>query len=53
MTLKTSAAIRDKLAARILELHPWASGPEITATPVEWAIDSYVMWVEKTTTTTE
>ncbi|MFE2956683.1 divalent-cation tolerance protein CutA [Nocardia tengchongensis] len=53
VTLKTSAAVRDKLAARMLELHPWASGPEITATPVEWAIDSYVMWVEKTTTTTE
>ncbi|MEU6587344.1 divalent-cation tolerance protein CutA [Nocardia sp. NPDC046763] len=53
VTLKTAAAVRDKLAGRILELHPWAGGPEIIATPVEWAIDGYVDWVEKFTAAPE
>ncbi|MFJ4651637.1 divalent-cation tolerance protein CutA [Nocardia sp. NPDC088792] len=53
VTLKTSAAVRDELAERILELHPWAGGPEITATPVEWCIDSYAEWVEKFTAAPE
>ncbi|MEU8898855.1 divalent cation tolerance protein CutA [Nocardia sp. NPDC048505] len=53
VTLKTSAAARDRLADRILELHPWADGSEIVAFPVEWAIDRYTEWVEKFTTAAE
>ncbi|MFC7428669.1 divalent-cation tolerance protein CutA [Nocardia tengchongensis] len=49
VTLKTSAAAKDRLAERILELHPWAGGPEIIASPVEWAIERYADWVEKFT----
>ncbi|WP_433197959.1 divalent-cation tolerance protein CutA [Nocardia sp. CA-107356] len=48
VTLRTSAAMRDRLAARIAELHPWDS-PEVTATPVEWCIDSYAEWIERST----
>lgn len=48
VTLRTSAAVRNRLAARISELHPWDS-PEVTATPVGWCIDSYAEWVERTT----
>ncbi|MFE3195481.1 divalent-cation tolerance protein CutA [Nocardia sp. NPDC059240] len=48
VTLRTAAASRDRLAARIAELHPWDS-PEITATPIDWCIDSYADWVETTT----
>lgn len=53
VTLKTSSALRDKLAQRILELHPWAPGPEIVGTPVEWCIDGYADWVERFTAATE
>ncbi|WP_306360903.1 divalent-cation tolerance protein CutA [Nocardia sp. CC227C] len=53
VTLKTSATLRDKLATRILELHPWAPGPEILASPVEWATDHYADWVEKFTAAKE
>ncbi|MGW4244405.1 divalent-cation tolerance protein CutA [Nocardia sp. NPDC004722] len=52
VTLRTSTATRDKLAARLIELHPWDS-PEITATPIEWCIDSYIDWVETTTAASE
>ncbi|MGW4123988.1 divalent-cation tolerance protein CutA [Nocardia sp. NPDC004711] len=48
VTLRTSTAVRDQLAARVAELHPWDS-PEVTASPVEWCIDSYAEWVERTT----
>lgn len=48
VSLRTCATARDRLAARIAELHPWAS-PEITATPVEWCSDTYAEWVERTT----
>ncbi|WP_107658845.1 divalent-cation tolerance protein CutA [Nocardia suismassiliense] len=47
VTLRTAAAVRDRLAARVAELHPWDC-PEVTATPVEWCIDSYVEWIEQT-----
>lgn len=53
VTLKTSAAVRDQLANRIVELHPWAGGAEVVASPVEWAIDHYTQWVEKFTAATE
>ncbi|MVU82359.1 divalent cation tolerance protein CutA [Nocardia sp. ET3-3] len=53
VTLKTSAAVRDRLVSRILELHPWAAGPEIIASPVEWAVDHYADWVEKFTAAKE
>lgn len=49
MTLRTATAVRDRLAARIAELHLWDS-PEVTATPVEWCADSYAEWIERITT---
>ncbi|MEV6770206.1 divalent cation tolerance protein CutA [Nocardia sp. NPDC051030] len=52
VTLRTSAAVRDRLAARVAELHPWSS-PEVTARPIEWCIDSYAEWVEQTTAASE
>ncbi len=48
VSLRTSAAVRDRLAARVSELHPWDS-PEVTATPVAWCLDTYAEWVERTT----
>ncbi|MFF3568092.1 divalent-cation tolerance protein CutA [Nocardia jiangxiensis] len=48
VSLRTSTPVRDRLASRISELHPWDS-PEITATPVEWCSDTYAEWVERTT----
>jgi periplasmic divalent cation tolerance protein len=48
VTMRTTAAVRDRLAARIAQLHPWTR-PEITATPVEWCSDTYVEWVERST----
>ncbi|MBF6473574.1 MULTISPECIES: divalent-cation tolerance protein CutA [Nocardia] len=38
--LRTSTASRDKLAARIKELHPW-DNPELTGQPIEWCPDEY------------
>ncbi|WP_433715291.1 divalent-cation tolerance protein CutA [Nocardia sp. CA-084685] len=52
VTLRTATAGRERLAARIAELHPWDS-PEVTAIPVEWCLDSYAEWVERTTTLSE
>ena len=49
VTLRTSAAARDALAARLAELHPWDS-PEVSASPVAWCTESYAAWVERTTT---
>ncbi|MGV9673823.1 divalent-cation tolerance protein CutA [Nocardia sp. NPDC003482] len=49
VNLRTSAVQRDRLAARVGELHPWES-PEVTATPVEWCSESYAGWVERATT---
>jgi len=49
VTLRTSAATRDDLAAFIEDLHPW-DNPEISATPVAWCTDTYADWVERTTT---
>ncbi|SUA43654.1 Divalent-cation tolerance protein CutA [Nocardia africana] len=48
VTFRTAAAVRDRLAGRIQELHPWDS-PEVTATPVAWCLDTYAEWVERTT----
>ena len=48
VTLRTSAASRDALAARLAALHPWDS-PEVSASPVVWCTDSYAEWVERTT----
>ena len=48
VTLRTAAATRDALAARLAELHPWDS-PEVSASPVAWCTDSYAAWVERTT----
>ncbi|MFB7719684.1 divalent-cation tolerance protein CutA [Nocardia sp. NPDC056100] len=53
VTLKTSVMVRNKLAKRIQELHPWAGAAEIVATPVEWATEYYVAWVEKVTAAVE
>ncbi|NNH69463.1 divalent-cation tolerance protein CutA [Nocardia uniformis] len=52
VTLRTSAAVCDRLAARVAELHPWDS-PEVTATPIEWCLDSYAEWIERTTAASE
>ena len=49
VTLRTSLATRDRLAARLAELHPWES-PEISASPIAWCAESYAEWVERTTT---
>ncbi|MBB5914206.1 periplasmic divalent cation tolerance protein [Nocardia transvalensis] len=49
VSLRTSATAKDRLAARISELHPWDS-PEVTATSIEWCLDTYAEWVERTTT---
>lgn len=48
VTLRTSAASRDALAARLAELHPWDS-PEVSAAPVAWCAESYAEWIERTT----
>ncbi len=52
ITLRTSMAARDRLAALVAERHPWES-PEVTATPIEWYLDSYAEWVERTTAAPE
>ncbi|MFQ6325619.1 divalent-cation tolerance protein CutA [Nocardia sp. CWNU-33] len=52
VTLRTSAGVRDRLAARIAEIHPWDS-PEVSAAPVEWCSDSYAEWIERTTVASE
>ncbi|MEV5836881.1 divalent-cation tolerance protein CutA [Nocardia sp. NPDC052112] len=52
VTLRTSADARDRLAMRVAEMHPWDS-PEVTATPVEWCLDSYAEWIERTTAAPE
>jgi periplasmic divalent cation tolerance protein len=52
VTLRTSFTARDRLAARLGELHPWES-PEITASPITWCTDRYAEWVERTTTAAE
>lgn len=44
--LRTLTATRDKLAARIKELHPW-DNPELTGQPIEWCSDDYADWVER------
>jgi periplasmic divalent cation tolerance protein len=48
VTLRTSLAARDRLAARLAELHPWES-PEISALPIAWCADRYAEWVERIT----
>ena len=48
VTLRTSAATRSRLAARLAEIHPWAS-PEVSASPVAWCSDTYADWVERST----
>ncbi|WP_156524974.1 divalent cation tolerance protein CutA, partial [Nocardia pseudobrasiliensis] len=48
VSLRTAAGVRDRLAVRVAELHPWGS-PEVTAMPVGWCLDSYAEWVERTT----
>lgn len=52
VALRTTEVARDRLAARVAELHPWDS-PEVTATPIEWCLDSYAEWVERTTAAPE
>ncbi|WP_433681275.1 divalent-cation tolerance protein CutA [Nocardia sp. CA-119907] len=52
VSFTTSVTARDRLAARVCELHPWDS-PEVTATPVEWCVDSYAEWVERATAAPE
>jgi periplasmic divalent cation tolerance protein len=52
VTMRTSLIARDRLAARLAELHPWES-PEITASPITWCTDRYAEWVERTTTPAE
>ncbi|MGV9673817.1 divalent-cation tolerance protein CutA [Nocardia sp. NPDC003482] len=48
VNLRTSQDTRDRLAARVAELHPWES-PEVTATQLDWCADSYAEWVGRTT----
>jgi len=52
VTLRTSLTARDRLAARLAELHPWES-PEITASPITWCTDRFAEWVERATTPAE
>ncbi|WP_025348957.1 divalent-cation tolerance protein CutA [Nocardia nova] len=52
VTLRTSESSRDRLAALVAERHPWDS-PEVTATPIEWCLDTYAEWVERTTAAPE
>lgn len=52
VTLRTSEAARNLLAARLVELHPWDS-PEVSASPVAWCVDSYAEWVERATSGSE
>ncbi|MEU1545206.1 divalent cation tolerance protein CutA [Nocardia sp. NPDC005745] len=40
--------MRDKLAARIKELHPW-DNPELTGQPIAWCPDEYADWVGRST----
>ncbi|MEV0031457.1 divalent cation tolerance protein CutA [Nocardia sp. NPDC050793] len=46
--LRTSDALRDRLAARIKDLHPW-DNPELTGNRIEWCPPEYVEWIEKST----
>jgi periplasmic divalent cation tolerance protein len=48
VTLRTSAAVRDSLAERVVAIHPWAN-PEVSATPVQWCTEGYADWVERAT----
>lgn len=48
VTFRTSDRVRDRLTARVAELHSWDS-PEITAVPMEWCIESYSAWVDRAT----
>jgi periplasmic divalent cation tolerance protein len=52
VTLRTAAGVRDALAARLSDLHPWDS-PEVSATPLTWCTESYAAWVERTTAASE
>lgn len=49
VTARTSADTRDRLAARITELHPW-DNPEVTATEIPWCTEVYAAWIERSTT---
>ncbi|MBF6584454.1 divalent-cation tolerance protein CutA [Nocardia farcinica] len=46
--LRTTTALRDQLAACIKDLHPW-DNPELTGTRIEWCLDEYRQWIEKST----
>ncbi|WP_063049122.1 divalent-cation tolerance protein CutA [Nocardia arthritidis] len=46
--LRTSDTTRDKLAARIRDLHPW-DNPELTGRPIAWCPDEYADWVDRST----
>lgn len=46
--LKTSAAVADRLIARLIDLHCY-DVPAITAWPVERALPAYARWVEQET----
>ena len=48
LSMRCSSAVVEALMARVAELHPWDS-PEVTATPVSRALQSYADWVERTT----
>lgn len=50
--LRTSGAVRDKLADRITQLHPW-DNPELIGQPIEWCPEEYVTWVDKATNAPE
>ncbi|WP_067862311.1 divalent-cation tolerance protein CutA [Nocardia shimofusensis] len=49
--VRTTGALRDRLAARITELHPW-DNPELTGHQVDWCPDNYRQWIETSTATT-
>ncbi|WP_405164148.1 divalent-cation tolerance protein CutA [Nocardia sp. NBC_01499] len=46
--LRTTNAVRDKLADRIKQLHPW-DNPELIGQPIEWCPEEYATWVDKAT----
>lgn len=48
LTIKTSDAALDRLAARIRELHPYEV-PEIVAVEPHWALPEYARWVDSET----
>ena len=48
LTVHCAHARVEKVMARVADLHSWGS-PEVSATPIARCLESYALWVEKTT----